>query len=52
MAQLNNPTGEDWMSQVLKDIEKFSIHFQIEEIEDMHFFLKTIVREARKKNFK
>ena len=51
MAKFNNPTGKNWMSQVLKDLEKFSIHFQIEEIEDMqqYYFLKNIVKEAIKK---
>ena len=51
MDQLNNPIGEDWMSQVLKELEKFSIHFQIEEIEDVqkYYSLKNIVREAIKK---
>ena len=42
MAQLTHPSHNDWVSQVLKDLEDLSIELEIEEITSMkkHFTRK------------
>ena len=50
MAQLTDPSHNDWVSQVLKDLEDLSIELEVEEIKSMkkHFY-KKIVKEAVQK---
>ena len=38
MAQLTYPTHNDWVSQVLKNLEDLSIEPEIEDLKSMKFF--------------
>ena len=53
MAQLTHPSHNDWVSQVLKDLEDLSIELEMEEIKSMkkHFFNKIVKGPVQKEAF-
>ena len=49
MAQLENPSKNDWSEQVLKDLEDLNLHLSIDDIKEMS---ETVFKDKVKKSVK